>query len=70
MNISTFFINQGYNSSKLKMHTKDMLAKTRDKLLLQNQENENKFTVMVTTWDPALKYLSKTLREKYQRHLA
>ena len=32
-----FFIKQGYDSSKLKMFAKDMLAKTRDEFLRQTQ---------------------------------
>ena len=36
-----FFIKQGYDSSKLKMFAKNMLAKTRDEVLSQN-EKKNK----------------------------
>ena len=53
-----FFIKQGYDGSKLKMLAKEMLAKTRDKLLPQNNKKK---TVMVTSWHPALKHLSKML---------
>ena len=37
-----FFIKQGYDSSKLKMLAKDMLAKTRDELLPQNNKAKTK----------------------------
>ena len=46
-----------------------MLAKTRDKLLPQNQLNKNEKTKMVTTWHPVLKNLFQMLREKYYQHM-
>ena len=60
-----FFIKRDYDGSKLKMLAKEMLAKTRDELLPQkNKRNQNEKTIMVTTWHPALKHLSKILQEK------
>ena len=56
-----FFLKQGFDSSKLKM-----LAKTGDELLPQNKKGQNKKTIVVTTWHPTLKHLSKILQEKYQ----
>ena len=48
----------------------EMLAKTRDKLLPQNnKKSQNEKTIMVTTWHPALKHLSKILQEKYNQHI-
>ena len=35
---SNFFIKQGYDSSKLKTFAKDMLAKTRNEVLSQNEK--------------------------------
>ena len=65
-----FFIKQGYDSSKLKMLVKEMLAKTRDELLPENnKKSQNEKTIMVTTWHPALKHLSKILQEKYHQHI-
>ena len=58
---SNFFIKQGYNNFKVKMLVKDVLAKTRDKLLTQNKKDQNEKTIMVTTWHPTLKHLSKIL---------
>ena len=51
------------------MFVKGMLAKTRDKLLPQKQKNENEKLIMVTTCHPALKHLSKILRENYHQHI-
>lgn len=62
-----FFTKQGSDSSRLKVLTKDILAKTRDELLLQNKKNEN--TLMVTTCHLALKHLSEILREKYHQDI-
>ena len=59
---------QGYDSSKLKMLATDMLAKTRHQLLPQNKK-QNKKTIMVTIWHPALKHLFKILQEKYHQHI-
>ena len=65
-----FFIKQGYDGSKLKMLAKEILAKTPDQLLLQNNKrNQNGKTIMVTTWHPALKHLFKILQEKYHQHI-
>ena len=65
-----FFLKQNYDSSKLKMLVKEMLAKTRDELLPENnKKNQNEKTIMVTTWHPALKHLSKILQEKYHQHI-
>ena len=66
---SNFFIKQGYNNFKVKMLVKDVLAKTRDKLLTQNKKDQNEKTIMVTTWHPTLKHLSKILQEKYHQHI-
>ena len=61
---------QGYDSSKLKMLAKDMLAKTRDELLPQIlKKKQHEKTTMVTTWYPASKHLSKILQEKYHQHI-
>ena len=46
-----------------------MLPKTRDKLLTQNKKSQNEKTIMVRTWHPALKYLSKVLQEKYHQYI-
>ena len=51
------------------MLAKDILAKTRDELLTQNKKSQNEKTLTVTTWHPALKYLSKVLQEKYHQHI-
>ena len=59
-----FFIEIGYDSSKLKMLAKDMLAKTSDELLPQIKKTQNEQTIMVTIWHPALKHLSKILNKK------
>ena len=65
-----FFIKQGYDGSKLKMLAKEMLAKTPDEILPQkNKRNQNEKTIMVTTWHPAPKHLSKILQEKYHQHI-
>ena len=45
-----------------------MLVKTRGQLLPQIQKNQNGKTIMVTTWYPALKHLSKILQENYHQH--
>ena len=46
-----------------------MLAKTRDKLVTQNKKRQNEKKIMVRTWHPALKYLSKVLQEKYHQYI-
>ena len=53
---------QGYNSSKLIILAKDMLAKTRDEILPQKENNKqtNEKAMIITTWDPALKHLFET----------
>ena len=51
------------------MLEKDILAKTRDELLPQNKESQNQKTMMVTTWHPTLKHLSKILLEKFHQHI-
>ena len=51
------------------MLAKDMLAKTRDKLLPQNKESQKEKIIMVTTWHPALKHLSKILQQRYHQHI-
>ena len=53
------------------MLAKDMLARTCDELLPQNKKSQIEKTIMVTTWHPALKYLSfkKVLQEKYHLHI-
>ena len=38
------FIKQGYDSSKLKMFSKDMLVETRDKFLPQNKKKKQSKT--------------------------
>ena len=54
-----FFMEQGYNSSKLIILAKDMLAKTRDEILPQKENKQtNEKAMIITTWDPALKHLS------------
>ena len=64
-----FFIKQGYDGSKLKMLTKEMLTKTRDEFLPQNEKIIIIIIIMVTTWHPALKHLSKILQEKCHQHI-
>ena len=54
---------QDHDGYKFKMIASDMLEKTPDKLLTQNQKNQNEKTIMVTTWHPALKQLPKILCE-------
>ena len=64
------FIKQGYDGSKLKMLAKEMLTKTRDELLPENNKKyQYEKIIMVTTWHPALKHLSKTLQEDYHQHI-
>ena len=51
------------------MLAKNMLAKPRDELLTQNKKSQNGKTIMVSTWHPALKYLSKVFQEIYHQHI-
>ena len=39
-----------------------MFEKTRDELLPQNKKGQNENTIFITTWHPALKYVSKVLQ--------
>ena len=45
-----------------------MLVKICDELLPQNKKTQNEKTIMVTTWHPVLKYLSKIFQEKNHQH--
>ena len=63
------FIKHGNDNSKLKVLTKDMLSKIRDKLPPQNQKYQNEKTIMVTTRHEALEHLSHILREKYHQRI-
>ena len=51
------------------MLAKDKVGKSHEELIPQNQKNQNEKTVMVTTWHPAMNYLSKIIREKYYQHI-
>ena len=46
-----------------------MLSKIRDEFLPQNKKRQNEKTIMVTTWNLALKHLSRILQEKYHQHI-
>ena len=58
---------QGYDSSKLKMFAKDILAKTSDKVLSQNEkQKQNKKTIMVTmVTETVIQNTSKKISSTY-----
>ena len=59
-----FFIKQGYDSTKLKMLVKDILANTCDELLPQNKKTSNlqkRLKLGIQPWNIYPKYFKKNI---------